>query len=161
MGGGGRHGELARLAEEAASESAVVIDEDSPHSPQTSAWIDVVPVSDLAASLESYDSSAFDSTRKHLHQARALGQSLLSHYGSDSREHVMTQRFIRPLFALVLSPFTLNFTSPDADEAFGQLMLAESASKVIERNAVQPPLVSRLWPSGVGHVRAGILFTVR
>lgn len=116
---------------EGADEGASAADVGAPPASCPAAWIDLVRAEDLAASLDMIDSAAFGLEHKHLHQARVLSQSLLSHFGSDSREIVMSQRFIRPFFNDVIRGSTLLFTSSDAEEAFGQLLLAESASKVI------------------------------
>ncbi len=107
-----------------------------PPSSLSTTWIDVVAVNDLAASLDAADPMSFGIEHKHLHQARLLSQSLLSHFGSDSREIVMSQRFIGPIFDSVLRLHTLLFTSDDAEQAFGRLHSAEGASKVILINGM-------------------------
>jgi hypothetical protein len=129
-GGDDNAAPLVGSAADGVAEVAVSLDVDPAASVQPSAWIDLVPVSDLAASLDINDSIAFGLEHRHLHDARLLSQSLLSHFGSNSREMVMAQRFIRPFFNNVLRAHTLGFISQDADEAFGQLLQAESASKV-------------------------------
>jgi hypothetical protein len=128
---------LVNLAEIRYAESAVAVDVDAAALPPSAAWIDLVPVADLAASLDMSDSSAFGLDQKHLQQARLLSQSLLSHFGSGARHMLMSQRFIWPIFKTVLRPHTLTFSSDDANQAFGRLLLAESSSKVCEGPPIQ------------------------
>ncbi len=123
---------LVNLAEIRYAESAVAVDVDAAALPPSAAWIDLVPVADLAASLDMSDPSAFGLQQKHLQQARLLSQSLLTHFGSGARQMLLSQRFIWPIFKTVLRPHTLTFSSDDANQAFGQLLLAESSSKVCE-----------------------------
>ena len=125
---------LVNLAEIRYGESGVTVavDVDAAAPPPSAAWIDLVPVADLAASLDMSDPSAFALEHKHMQHARLLSHSLLSHFGSGSRQMLMSQRFIGPIFKTVLRPHTLTFSSDDANQAFGQLLLAESSSKVSE-----------------------------
>ena len=125
-------GSLVNLAEIRYGESGVAVDVDAAAPPPSAAWIDLVPVADLAASLDMGDLSAFGLEQKHMQHARQLSQSLLLHFGSGARQMLMSQRFIWPIFKTVLRPHTLTFSSDDANQAFGQLLLAESSSKVSE-----------------------------
>ncbi len=136
-------GSITVVLHEGGARSAVAIDVDAAAPSPLTAWIDLVPVNDLAASLDMSDSVTFGMEHKHVHQARQLSQSLLSHFGSDSTQTLMTQRFIAPLFNSVLRRYTLRFTSDDAEEAFGQMLLAEGASKVIDSNTMHSLTTAR------------------
>ena len=123
--GGGDHQNTHVVLDKLDAERGFAIDSDAIDS-RYSSWIDLVSMDDVDASLDM--NVAFES--KHLHQARVISQSLMSHFGSDSREMLMAQRFRWTFFKNVMYRYSLSFTSDDADQEFGELMLAEATSKV-------------------------------